>query len=105
VLIALFERAVGFYATLINLNAYHQPGVQAGKLAADRVLALQEAILKFLAKHKGRPQKLEAIAAGIKARGEIETVFKICEHLAANPDRGITKRAGKTPTATAYSQQ
>ena len=30
-LIALFERSVGFYASLININAYHQPGVEAGK--------------------------------------------------------------------------
>ena len=30
-LIALFERAVGLYAHLININAYHQPGVEAGK--------------------------------------------------------------------------
>ena len=34
VLIALFERAVGFYASLVNINAYHQPGVEAGKKAA-----------------------------------------------------------------------
>ena len=33
-LIALFERAVGLYASLININAYHQPGVEAGKKAA-----------------------------------------------------------------------
>lgn len=30
-LIALFERAVSFYASLVNINAYHQPGVEAGK--------------------------------------------------------------------------
>src|SRR5665213_149043 len=30
-LIALFERAVGFYANLINVNAYDQPCVEAGK--------------------------------------------------------------------------
>ena len=30
-LIALYERAVGFYASLVNINAYHQPGVEAGK--------------------------------------------------------------------------
>ena len=29
-LIALFERAVSFYASLVNINAYHQPGVDAG---------------------------------------------------------------------------
>jgi len=33
-LIALFERAVGLYASLIHINAYHQPGVEAGKKAA-----------------------------------------------------------------------
>lgn len=101
VLIALFERAVGFYATLIGINAYHQPGVQAGKLAADRVLAMQEKIFQFLAQHPG-PLTIEAIAAGIQAPGEIETVFKICEHLAANAGRGIKKQAGQTPFAAQY---
>ena len=33
-LIALFERAVGLYASFIGINAYHQPGVEAGKKAA-----------------------------------------------------------------------
>ncbi len=40
-LIALHERAVGLYAELVDVNAYHQPGVEAGKLAAAEVLALQ----------------------------------------------------------------
>ena len=34
-LIALYERAVGFYASLVNINAYHQPGVEAGKESRD----------------------------------------------------------------------
>ena len=38
-LIALFERAVGFYASLVHVNAYNQPGVEAGKKAATEVLA------------------------------------------------------------------
>ncbi len=37
-LIALYERAVGFYGSLVNVNAYHQPGVEAGKKAATSVL-------------------------------------------------------------------
>ena len=37
-LIGLFERAVGFYASLVNINAYHQPGVEAGKVAAFALL-------------------------------------------------------------------
>src|SRR5580765_8213064 len=40
-LVALYERAVGFYASLVNINAYHQPGVEAGKKAAAGVLSLQ----------------------------------------------------------------
>ena len=39
-LIALFERAVGFYGSLVGINAYHQPGVEAGKKAAAAVLAV-----------------------------------------------------------------
>ena len=30
-LIALFERAVGLYASLVGINAYHQPGVKQAK--------------------------------------------------------------------------
>src|SRR5436309_4667084 len=41
-LIALYERAVGFYGSLINVNAYDQPGVEAGKKAATRLLQLQK---------------------------------------------------------------
>jgi glucose-6-phosphate isomerase len=40
-LIALYERAVGLYASLVDVNAYHQPGVEAGKRAAAEVLAVQ----------------------------------------------------------------
>ena len=39
-LIALFERAVGLYASLVGINAYHQPGVEAGKKAASAILAV-----------------------------------------------------------------
>lgn len=38
VLIALFERTVGLYAEMIDLNAYNQPGVEAGKRAARDTL-------------------------------------------------------------------
>src|SRR5262249_336971 len=44
-LIALFERAVGLYAELIDVNAYHQPGVEAGKAAANAVVKLQRKVV------------------------------------------------------------
>ncbi len=37
-LIALFERAVGAFAAMVGINAYDQPGVEAGKLAASSFL-------------------------------------------------------------------
>ena len=82
VLIALFERAVGFYASLVGINAYHQPGVEAGKKAATEVLALQPKIVAQL-KTQRAGQDAETIAKAI-GTDDVETVFKICEHLAAN---------------------
>lgn len=84
VLIALYERAVGLYATLVNINAYHQPGVEAGKKAAGIVLQTQAAVLAFLAKNPAQAHAAEEIAAGLPQPANIETVFKICQHLAAN---------------------
>ncbi|MBF0519703.1 MAG: glucose-6-phosphate isomerase, partial [Nitrospirae bacterium] len=53
VLIALYERAVGYYATLVNINAYHQPGVEAGKKAAGVVAKLQRAAFSHLRANSG----------------------------------------------------
>jgi glucose-6-phosphate isomerase len=107
VLIALFERAVGFYATLINLNAYHQPGVQAGKVAADVVLELQGRVQQHLAERTALPEPAPETAAQIaQALGvpeATETVFKICEHLAANPGRGIARAGGRGAGGTLYA--
>jgi glucose-6-phosphate isomerase len=80
-LIALFERTVGLYASLIGINAYHQPGVEAGKKAAASVLALQSKALAALSK---TPQTAEQIAAALGCPDEAETIFLLLEHLAAN---------------------
>jgi len=87
-LIALYERAVGLYALLVNINAYHQPGVEAGKQAAASVLALQGKIVAAL-KRAGEPLSVLAIAEQAGAPEEVETVYKILRHLEAN-ERGIT---------------
>jgi glucose-6-phosphate isomerase len=91
-LIALFERAVGFYASLINVNAYHQPGVEAGKKAATAVIALQQRILQLITKNPGKSFSIEEIAKELDAC--TETVFKVCQHLAANR-REFKKVSGK----------
>ena len=88
-LIALYERAVGFYASLVNINAYHQPGVEAGKKAATTVLNLQKDIVCFLKSNPDKCFTSQQIADGIMASADIEHVFRICSRLAANPDRGV----------------
>jgi glucose-6-phosphate isomerase len=88
-LIALFERAVGLYASLINVNAYHQPGVEAGKKAAGKVIEVQGKVFDFLSKQPGKPFTVEEIAKGIGMVEDIEHIFKICEHLSANQDKKV----------------
>ena len=81
-LIALFERAVGFYASLIHINAYHQPGVEAGKKAASKILAIQTKCLDKLA--DGSVLAADELAAAIDASDDVETVYRIMTYLAAN---------------------
>jgi glucose-6-phosphate isomerase len=91
ILIALFERAVGFYASLININPYHQPGVEAGKKAATKVIQIQSRISEFMSKQSKKAFTVEEIASGIEMGEDIEHVFKICEHLAANQEIKVHK--------------
>ncbi|MBD0266318.1 MAG: glucose-6-phosphate isomerase, partial [Tolypothrix sp. Co-bin9] len=86
-LIALYERAVGFYASLVNINAYHQPGVEAGKKAAATILDLQKQVVEVLQTEK-TPLSLEEIAQKANASDQIEPIYKIVRHLAAN-QRGV----------------
>ena len=76
-LIALFERAVSFYASLIHINAYHQPGVQAGKLAANvflKLLATCEAALT------ATPATAAQVAASVGA--DEEDTYHALVHIA-----------------------
>jgi len=98
-LIALFERAVGHYASMVGINAYHQPGVEAGKKAAQAVLDIK---LELLIALKGQPKALTAtaLATKLKCRDQVETIYKLLNYLSANSSSKITcvKRAGASST-------
>jgi glucose-6-phosphate isomerase len=102
ILIALFERAVGFYASLVHINAYHQPGVEAGKKAAGNVLAIQRQVIAFLKSNLNQRFTAVEIAKAIGQEEDVETVFKISEHLAANPARKISKKASSNVFEARY---
>lgn len=82
-LIALYERAVGLYASLVNINAYHQPGVEAGKKAAAEVLNLQQAVIHAL-RQSSEPLSLKELAEKSGFPAEIETIYTLVRHLHAN---------------------
>jgi glucose-6-phosphate isomerase len=89
-LIALFERAVGFYASLVGINAYHQPGVEAGKKAASQIIDIQWKILANLQKNHNL-FTVEEISQLIGNKDDIETVFQVIQHLTANGRLTATK--------------
>ncbi len=94
-LIALFERAVTFYASLVNINAYHQPGVEAGKKAAGD-------FLEILNQVRG------AITGWQKTAGDIaeaishdpEDVYHALIHLSANGE--AIKSEGTNPAEDSF---
>ncbi len=101
-LIALYERAVGLYATLIQVNAYHQPGVEAGKKAAAVVLDVQRRLIAALNERRARGGTCGELAADAGIPDEVETVFHLLERLVANPERGIRRQSGNSPFDATY---
>ena len=83
-LIALFERAVSFYASLVNINAYHQPGVEAGKKAAGTFLALLGKVRKAIG---SAPETAAQVAARLDA--DPEAVYHCLVHIASG-DSSVT---------------
>jgi glucose-6-phosphate isomerase len=86
-LIALYERAVGLYGFLVNINAYHQPGVEAGKKAAAAVLDLQKQVMQVL-QAENAPLSLSELAQKIGTPERVESIYILLRHLQAN-QRGV----------------
>ena len=96
VLVGLFERAVSFYATLVNVKAYHQPGVEAGKKAATDFLKQMSAVLAALTS-TGTTAEVLAAQTGIHP----EDAWHMLNHLAANGRASLTP--GATPAEDIFS--
>lgn len=95
-LIALFERAVTFYASLVNINAYHQPGVEAGKAAATTFLDLLNQVRGHLTAY----QKTAGDIA-TEITGDAESVFHALVHLSNNGE--ANQVLGETPAQDSFS--
>ncbi len=95
-LIALFERTVSFYASLVNINAYHQPGVEAGKKAAGTFL---ETLNKVRGHVTAYPKSADEVATEIDT--DPEDVYHCLTHLSANGEVQVS--IGKTPAEDSFS--
>ena len=102
-LIALYERAVSFYASLVGINAYHQPGVESGKKAATRILRIQKQVTSVLTSNPAKAMTVEQISSMIEEKNESEHVFKILERLVANKGRAVKKTPGPSLFTAKYS--
>ena len=101
-MIALYDRAVGIYASLVGINAYHQPGVEAGKKAASRVIELQAQVLKTLKGQKSDGLTAEQISTECGAADDVETIYKILEHLSVNNAYGVQRSGERMPKQAKY---
>ena len=98
-LVGLFERAVGFYASLVNINAYHQPGVEAGKKAATDFLK-QLAQVKAALAAAQEPLAAAEVAASLGI--DAEDAFHMLTHLAANGAAKVVE-LGAAPAGDRFS--
>jgi glucose-6-phosphate isomerase len=64
-----------------DIDAYHQPRVEAGNKAAAAVLARRGKVIAALSPS---PQTADQIAAAVGATDQTETVYLLLEHLAAD---------------------
>ncbi len=97
-LIALFERAVGIYAELVDINAYHQPGVEAGKKAAAEVLELMHRVVGVVEDRAGLVLSLADVTQGALST-DLEAVFMILRRLSAGPNAKIERVCSKENTS------
>jgi glucose-6-phosphate isomerase len=96
-LIALFERAVGLYASIVGINAYHQPGVEAGKKAASAILAVRKSVIDHLHANQGQAKSASQVSKELGMPDKNGWVFKILENLAINQPQNFGRQSGDSP--------
>ncbi len=102
-LIALYERAVAVYAEFININAFHQPGVQAYKLAAGEILEFRAKLfdaLRKIGKCTGTAAEIAAVT-GYSDR-EVE-IAGLLDKAAANCTSGKITRCYEAGKGVIYT--
>ena len=90
---------------MININAYHQPGVEAGKKAAGEIIELQQKIVVFLKNNAENEYSIEDLASGIDVESSQEDIFQICQCLTGNPSTGIVSNESESIDSTRFKSK
>jgi glucose-6-phosphate isomerase len=102
-LIALFERAVGLYASMVGINAYHQPGVEAGKKAASAILDVRKDIVEHLKSNPSAKYSANQVAEAIGKSEKTTWVYKILENLVINQPKTFERIITDNPLEDQFS--
>lgn len=102
-LIALYERAVGYYARMVGINAYHQPGVEAGKKAAGEVLAVRKRIIEWMSTNPNSPVSAMELANSLELNQQSDWVYKILESLTVNQPARFFRQSSAHPIEDLFS--
>lgn len=97
--IALFERTVGVYAEMLDINAYHQPGVEAGKKAARGCIEVGLRLQQLLAATP-KPQTCEQLAQQLNTSPM--QVWMLVRRLVA---QGRVQQRGEQPDTALFFTQ
>lgn len=97
-LVALFERAVGFYADWVGVNAYDQPGVEAGKRAAVELLSMKEMLRSLLTKE---PQGIEQLARAAQCPADVDAAFYLLRGLSECGEE-VAMEGGEVPAQARF---
>jgi glucose-6-phosphate isomerase len=85
-IIALYERTVAVYAEMVNINAFHQPGVEAYKHAGNKLLAFYETLYQFIESHQGFTGTAQEIANQINCSENVSDIEGILIKITMNHD-------------------
>jgi glucose-6-phosphate isomerase len=106
-LIALYERTVGIYAFVNNINAYNQPGVEAGKIAAEKYLETKSEIVNFILQQSANSTfNVEDMASNIQNQ-DFSAIFNILRRLAINQNliEVVSDSNFRTPFETKWKRK
>ena len=82
---------------MIRINAYHQPGVEAGKKAAARILAVRKQVEGWMSANPDCPVNAEQLSLNLNIEEQVDWVFKILESLSANQPGKFVRESAKSP--------